>query len=900
MEVIFQLLDVDYIMLNEKPVVRVFGKTIDGKPICVFYDKHQPYFYILPKEGKFEEVVEFLKDEFLNLITNIRKVRKFLPIGFQKEKTEMLVVYLKDPSKVPSVRDRLKKHPAVKETFEADILFKYRFMADLGLSGMKWYKAIGKTTNTNSVTTTIKMKAEKFEEVDVEKDADLKYLSVDIEVVPGKEGIPDPKNDKIVIISLAFYPSFNRKDSLVLTLKNGGILNEKVMTFKDEKEMLRKFVEIVKRYDPDVIVGYNIDNFDIPFIVERLRINKVSRAIGRCNQKPIVCRKVGHIYRNSITGRVIADVFTLIKEAVGKGILRLKRYGLGDVSEELLGERKVDITHSEISKYWNGDRKKVEKLLEYAERDAVLALKLLVQRQMLDKFIAISKVTGILLQDSLHCSESIRIENLLLKEFNKRDFVIPNKPTNEEIRRRKEEREHKGLKGALVLQPITGLHTNCVTYLDFRSLYPSIYYAFNICPTTWVKEEVNVETIKTPYGTKFVSKKVRKGIISELVYDLIEKRAKVKEEMKKETDPERKRVLFAKQLALKYVANAFYGYTGYLRARFYVLEIANAITSCGRDILQKTKKHIEEELGLKVIYGDTDSFMLETKTTDVEEAERIGMKAVELINSRFKGVIKVKIEGIFKTFLILTKKRYAGWMFERSNGRWKDKIITKGIETVRRDWCDLVSETLYNVLEIILKEQNPKKAAQYVRNVMKELQEGKIPLEKLVIIKGISKPLHSYKGIQPHVELVKKMIKRDPASAPGVGDRIGFVIVKGTQLVSKRAEDPEYVKKNNLQIDSRYYIENQVLPPLERVFEAMNITKSQLVGFGKQLALFDVIKERKEEKGIEDVLNAVQGLICAKCETTYRRVPLQGKCTSCGGELLFYFNDRRSRFFIPT
>ena len=220
----------------------------------------------------------------------------------------------------------------------------------------------------------------------------------------------------------------------------------------------------------------------------------------------------------------------------------------------------------------------------------------------------------------------------------------------------------------------------------------------------------------------------------------------------------------------------------------------------------------------------------------------------------------------------------------------------KGIETVRRDWCDLVGETLQNTLNIILKEGEPKKALNYFRKVVTDLNQGKIPIEKLVITKGVSKKLEDYKGIQPHVELVKKMRKRDSSSAPGIGDRVGFVIVKGLQLLSNRAEDPDYVKEKGLKVDSRYYIEGQLLPPLERVFESMGIEKSELVGYGKQLALIQAMQNgRKQAK--EQVVSDIQGFICDRCEHTYSRIPLIGKCFDCGGEILFYTDGNKSRFF---
>ena len=205
---------------------------------------------------------------------------------------------------------------------------------------------------------------------------------------------------------------------------------------------------------------------------------------------------------------------------------------------------------------------------------------------------------------------------------------------------------------------------------------------------------------------------------------------------------------------------------------------------------------------MKVVYGDTDSVMVKiSKAKSPEEAFKIGQDLEKKINKVLENKITIKIENVFKTLLILSKKRYAGISVEPNpNGIWKEKTVMKGIETVRRDWCDLTGSTLNRVLDIILREQNPKKALNYVKEIISDLDNNKIPLEKLVITKSISKSLKQYKGIMPHVEVMKKMQKRDISTAPSIGDRVPYVIISGSQLTSKRAEDPDYVKENGLKI----------------------------------------------------------------------------------------------------
>jgi len=902
MQTKFQLLDADYIMTDNKPVIRLFGRTDENKSITVFYDKFLPYFYILPADGKKSELKETITKKYKDTVVKIETVERFLPIGFNESKVELLKITLNNPAKTPIIRDELKRDKSVKEVFEADILFKYRFMADNNISGMKWYEATGNGITTNTVKTEKKVAAESLKELDLEEYMRFKYMSIDIEVVSGEGGLPDAEKDPIILISIYFYPAFNGKNSLVLSAKKIRESNGDSLGFYTEKEMLQEFLKIIDNYDPDIILGYNINNFDLPYIEVRLRKNNLPRTLGRCTQKSLIPRKVTNRYRNTITGRVVADVYDLVKEAAVKfGLFKgLKRYGLGDISRLVLGEGKVDIAHSEINGHWTDNGEKLKKLLDYSRKDAELPIQIMLKEQMLDKFFELSKVSGILLQDALDGGESTRIENLLLREFNKKDFVIPCKPDTDQLSRRNLVRQTEGLKGAFVLSPAVGFHNKCVVYLDFRSMYPSIIQYFNICPSTLLLTDKKVDFLQTSTGTKFVSPKVREGIVPKIIKYLLETRAKIKKEMDHTRKPEKRRYLHAKQYAFKTVANAFYGHLGYVRAKLYVLDIANSITGTGREMINKTKKIVETKTPYKVIYADTDSVMVELATTDVKEAFKIGIDVSKLINEEIHHMLELKIESVFKTLLILSKKRYAGWNFEPVGEEWEESIVTKGIETVRRDWCDLVSETLEEILTTILKEQDINKAVKLVKDKVVDIKTGKMDVDKLVITKSVSKSLKSYKGVQAHIELVKKMKARDPASAPGVGDRVGFVIVKGLQMISKRAEDPEYVKKHKLMIDSKYYIESQLLPPLERVFEALSVNKSDLLGIGKQMGIFDVMrKETKEESPFVDCLTDIDGFICNNCNNVMRRVPISGKCNFCSGEIVFFKGEKKSRVYNP-
>ena len=868
---LFQILDIDYTMLD-RPLLRIFGKDENGGTVCCFYGDFSPYFYVMGKG-----LEETLRGEAN--VMGFEKIKKFLPLGYQKEMKEMYKVTLKNPAKTPELRDKLKARGFT--VFEADIPFKYRFMADFGLKGMNWVRAEGINAGaTNTVSPERKIEAKSIELIEKEEMVPLSFLALDIECVSVNKGeMPDEKRDPIIMISLAFSEPYDGNRTLVLSTRSG----DGVVFHETEKEMLEKLIKIIMDYDPDVITGYNINNFDMPYILERMRRNDIQPIFGRC-KKHVTKNQIMNRFKINITGRIMVDSFEIMKRDFS-----FKRYDLDTVSRELLGERKEPVKKSQIEKFWRGSQENFKKLVSYSKKDSTLALELVIKLNLLDKYIALSKISGTLLQDILDSGETTRIENLILKEFNKEGFVLPCKPDASEVSRREKLRKIE-LKGGYVIEPQKGLHSS-VLVLDFKSMYPSLIRTFNICPTTLITGE-NVENpIKSPSGAGFVPESVRKGIIPRILERLMKERQQVKEEMKNVNENGNARELKAKQFALKIMANAFYGHFGYPRAKVYSLDIANSITAFGRETIKKTREYIEKKFGYEVVYGDTDSVMIKVPFEKLEDMRKAGEEVSRSVTSVLKGVMVLEFEKVFKRFLPLTKKRYAAWYFEIEHNGWKEGIETKGIETVRRDWCGLTSETIERILETILKKNDIKLAVEYFKGVVDDVIANKIPIQKLVITKTMTKKAERYVGIQPHAELVKKIKKRSPAEAPGVGDRIGYVIIKGLELLSKRSEDPLYVIENGLEIDSKYYIENQLLPPLERIFIALGISKTELLGKGKQVSLLGVINDINKKTGVvkelkEIHMNEVCGLVCKRCHKVYTLPPLTGSC-ECGGSLLF-------------
>jgi DNA polymerase delta subunit 1 len=418
----------------------------------------------------------------------------------------------------------------------------------------------------------------------------------------------------------------------------------------------------------------------------------------------------------------------------------------------------------------------------------------------------------------------IKVVSQLLRKAQQMDYLMPTT--------RSQQSDDK-FEGATVLDPITGYYEKPIATLDFASLYPSIMMAHNLCYTTLLTPEsmrkVPPEQITTtPTGCKFVKTTTRKGLLPMILEELLAARKKAKKEMNAATDVFTQQVLNGRQLALKISANSVYGFTGATVGQLPCLEISSSVTAFGREMIDHTKKMVEEKYTIQngyehdaqVIYGDTDSVMVKFGVDSVAKAMEIGKEAADMVSATFLKPIKLEFEKVYCPYLLMNKKRYAGLYWTKPEKY--DKLDTKGIETVRRDNCALVRIVVETVLNKILIEKSISGATEYVQGIIAELLQNKVDLSLLVISKSLGKGANreDYGSKQAHVELAERMRKRDPSSAPGSGDRVPYVITVAAKKTPayERSEDPLYVLENNLSIDAQHYIEHQLQQPLMRIF----------------------------------------------------------------------------------
>ncbi|MDI6644741.1 MAG: DNA-directed DNA polymerase [Methanobacteriaceae archaeon] len=594
----FTLLDIDYITEDERPVVRLFGNIrgeSKNKSIIALDRKFKPYIYVIPEnKNDFNDCIMDLRELDIESIETVQKVDV-------KKKIQVLKVFFKHPQDVPKLRDKIWDLKSVEEIREHDIPFYRRYLIDNGLFPMDDVEVKGKTIEKSLENSSRSPHILTFEIEDKPlhlepSDSKLNIMSFDIEV-RNPEGMPQADRDEIIMISLA--SNFGLKK--VLSTKESTF--DYVETLKTEKEMINRFVEIVNSYNPDLIVGYNSDNFDFPYINERANKLGVSLDLGIDGSKLKFMRR-GFANAAFMRGRIHVDLYLLMRRYI-----RLDRYTLERVYKELFGEEKKDIEGDILWKYWDAEGEKLQKLFEYSMDDAVAAYK--ISEKILPLNMELTRIVGQPFFDIARMATGQQVEWFLIRKAFEYNDLIPNKPSQREHSRRKSERAV----GGYVKEPEKGLHENIV-YFDFRSLYPSIIISKNVSPDTLINSEIGENSsdyhTAPEVGFKFLKKPV--GFVPSIIGKVLEERTKIKNLMKQSQDPLEQRVLDVQQEALKRLANSIYGVYGFSRFRWYSIECADAITAWGRDYIKKTMEKAEL-FGFHAIYADTDGFYAVYKQT---------------------------------------------------------------------------------------------------------------------------------------------------------------------------------------------------------------------------------------------------------------------------------------------
>lgn len=800
-------------------VIRLFGRSPKGDQVCVLDSSFSAYFWVILEDKTFAVK---LKKKLLGLkIAESRRTAYVTNVEVMKKKhlakdVYALKVEVNNPKDIGSIREEIRPAKGVVTCLETDVPFVRRYLNDKNLEPLKLCTVEGDEVESNyAVKKVINAKSIKEKENGILDKP--KVLGFDIEVYSKRR---TPNEDVDPILMIAFYGSGGYKK--VITWKKFEGASDYVEFVKDEGEMLMRFNDIVNTFGPDYIVGYFSDGFDFPYIKARADKYKIKLKVG-LDGKEVKFSRRNNTRTAKIVGMAHIDVFKFIRRIMS-GEINLPAYDLDTVANNFLGTGKSGADVSKLWSAWDKGGKELGEYCKYNLVDAELAYKLF--EKIYPNISEFVKLCGLPPDDLARMSFSQLVESFVLRNLDQFNEIAPNRPYRNVVG----EREGVGYEGAFVVQPEPGIYRD-VAVFDFKSLYPTIISVHNICPSTLTDsmEDVNVSP-KIDYGGKEMEYRFAykyDGIFPKLIREVLVRRNRVKDLLKKD---KKDATLIARQYSLKTLANSTYGYFGFSGARWYCKECAASTTAFARDYIKKVIDRAEK-LNFEVIYGDTDSVFI---SLGKGKTMKDGALFMESVNEELPSLMELELDGFYPRGIFVMKKgEEEGAKKKYALVNEKDEIKIVGFETVRGDWSLIAKETQKEVLRIILVEDDIKKAVGYVKDVLDKVKDGKMPIEKLILKKRLTKNIGDYSAIGPHVNVAKQLIKR--GETVGAGSEIKYVVQEGKGNIGDRSVPDDEAKS----YDPEYYIDNQIIPAVERIFLAVGYDKEDLTKLHKQKSLGD-------------------------------------------------------------
>jgi DNA polymerase Pol2 len=819
-------IDYDYFDFENRNYIKIIGRDEKNRRICVI-DSCPVYMWAVLENNlekkKIDKIIGKIKKIKLEIKGRRTKVEEveIKKKNFLGEEVTALKIFATNYKDLQDIADKL-GIKGIKKRRGYDLGFVSHYIIERNLIPLKRYEIEGEILESSGIKkefggidsildVDLCLKLEKFQELD-KKNFSPSVLAYDIECDEIKIG-----EGEILMVSLV-----GKNFRKVITWKKTNKEKPNYVEYvKDEKELLERFIEEIKKFSPDFLTGYFSDGFDLPYLKARAVKNKIALSLGIDNSQPRFSR--GTIVTGRINGIVHVDLLRFIQTAYSQ-YMQSETLSLNEVSKEFLGEEKHEFGKESIGRK-SSDLEEKDWLdyFAYNLQDSVLTYKLF--EKFWPDILEFTKIIQEPVFEISRNSMSKNVEYFILHNLSRFNEIPEKRPTYDEIGER---RKRQPYEGAFVFEPIPGLYED-IAMFDFTSSYGSVIVTYNLSKSTYL-EKPN----KNSYSIEIRGKKVyfskKPGFFPEMLKEIIQKRKKFKEELKNKPDSIKK----ARSNAFKLLANASYGYLGFFGARYYQEEAAAATAAFARKSIKEAIDKINKE-NYKTIYSDTDSicFLLNGKSK-LETKEFL-----KELNEKLPGIMELELEGFFKRGIWVTKrtgkigakKKYA-LIDEKGN------LKIRGFETVRRDWCNLAREIQNKVISLILKEGNEKKALEYIKEIIKKVKKREIDKKQFIIKTQLKKPLSEYKNISPHVIAARKMKERSiPISQ---GNLIEYYIAElklgeKKKLVRERVKLIDEKGEYNIQ----YYLERQILPAVENLFQIFNINLKEIIDGKRQMKLGD-------------------------------------------------------------
>ncbi|HTF97649.1 MAG TPA: DNA polymerase II [Cellvibrio sp.] len=640
----------------------------------------------------------------------------------------------------------------------------------------------------------------------------LKMLSLDIET----------SMDAKQLYSIGVWCDAGQKVFMV----GAGENTDTVIFCENARHCLLEFFNFLQYADPDILIGWNVVQFDLLVLEKICKGLHMELQLGRAGQSIHWRHDDADTGRSFVVvpGRVTLDGIDLLKAAN----YSYESYSLQNVSEKLLGQGKLltgNHRGEDITLLFQSNKLA---LAEYNLRDCELVWKIFHTLQLLDFAMERSQLTGLLL-DRIGGSVAA-FEYLYLPRLHRRGYVAPNLGELE---------SDIYSPGGYVMNSRPGIYDN-VLVLDFKSLYPSIMRTFLIDPCAfWMAQHEQLDeqhTVQGFNGAYFA----REGHI---LPQIIEQLSAARDRAKLHKDAPLSH-------AIKIIMNSFYGVLGSTGCRFFDPRVCSSITLRGHDIIQRSRDWIEQQ-GYAVIYGDTDSLFVWLENNcqglppkETSQCDAIGKRLAKELNQwwqktlraefNIKSALEIQYETHYLRFLMPTirgselgtKKRYAGLV--ENNGELE--MVFKGLENVRTDWTQLAKEFQAELYRKIFAGED---YLDFVRSTNDDVLVGKRDTE-LIYRKRLRRHLHEYeRNVPPHVQAARKYVQLTGESLRR-GDWISYLITtNGPEPVGQYEVD---MSLRQSPIDYQHYIDKQLTPVADSILHFLNESLNQLVD--QQLSLF--------------------------------------------------------------
>ncbi|MBU2576359.1 MAG: DNA-directed DNA polymerase [Nanoarchaeota archaeon] len=832
----FVPVDYDYFDFDGRNYVRLIGRNEKGRKVCVV-DSYEPNFYVILKKGaKPDKVIKKIKGIEVSKSSRTSKVLRTEVIDkkFLGKDVKAIRVFVTNHKDAHDIASEIGDMDEIEARREYDIPIISKYIKEKGVEPLTWHSVEGNILGIEDfggiadafdtlsghenlqAGVEICVGAKKISKLEKEQEFEPKILAYDIETDDTELGKGD-------VLMISLYGEGIKK---VLTWKNCDKAQDYVECFKDEGEMIEKFVEYVNDYDPDILTGYFSDGFDLPYLKAASQKNKVKLGLGIDGRGPTFTR--GRIPSGKINGIVHVDLFRFV-DAVFSQYLQSETLSLNEVAGELVGEKKEDFDFARLPNMTNSDW---QDFFSYNLQDAIVTYKL--AEKLWPDMLEFCKIVKEPLFEVTRDRMSSHVENHILHNLDRFDEIAEKRPMYNEI----SERKAKGkFEGAFVFEPSPGLYENLVMF-DFTSMHASIIVSFNISKST-LSEKGGKGFFESPEFVldgkkgKFYFEK-KEGFFGKLLSEVVEKRKKYKEEYNRDKNAMTK----ARSNAYKLLANASFGYQGFFGARYYSREAAASTLAFVRKFTHDTINTIEKE-GYKIIYSDTDSIAF----LQGSKSKKQVLDFLKKINSKLPGIMELDLEDFYSRGLFVSKRTTdRGAKKKYALVDEKGKIKIRGFETVRRDWCKLTRNLQSEVLAKILSPRDDsgepndepyKDALKLLRKVLADLKNRNVNLDDLMIRTQLRQPINEYLNEGPHVVAAKKMEAQEISVSPGM--LIEYFIGEGK---GKRVGDRVFLPDEKAKYDIEYYLNNQILPAVENIFDVFDVNVREIAEGEKQEKLF--------------------------------------------------------------